>query len=421
MGGVGDELALGLIAAELVGAVADDEQRRALGGQVAGADRVGAVADADVIALGAAAVGRAADPGAQRVDDRAVIADQLLRGRVGEADVAVGIDDDHRLVERGEDRRETVALGGERVEGLGEGDPHRVERPAEVADLIPPARVHRGVEMSFGELAGGGGEPLDPRGDQAGDEEADQPSDQHRDDQRRQPLPGQCVERRLDLLGALRDRQQHPGDALVADDDDGDHRPVPGQVRVDVEIPLERRRDGAAVAADRVDVEAGDGCGGDQLRHPGRRVVVEPGAEVLGGRGVPDRLDRGVRPRQPSRRELRLDLLADAQRPPDGEVLGAALGGPLARSGDDDVDGRTGQDPDRREHQPEPEPDAERSALLDRLDRRTLAGHRQLRRRRAGRRWRGCGHLPLLSRRRPRRHPAAPRPDGRARRAPGPR
>ena len=32
VGGVGDELALGLIAAQLLGAVADDEQRRPLGG-----------------------------------------------------------------------------------------------------------------------------------------------------------------------------------------------------------------------------------------------------------------------------------------------------------------------------------------------------------------------------------------------------
>ena len=43
--GVGDELALGLVAPQLLGAVADDEQGRALGRQVAGADRVDALAD----------------------------------------------------------------------------------------------------------------------------------------------------------------------------------------------------------------------------------------------------------------------------------------------------------------------------------------------------------------------------------------
>ena len=152
MGGVGDELALGLVAAKLLGPVADDEQHRALGREVAGADRGDPVLDRDVVALRAAAVGGAPDPGPQGVDDQAVASDQRRRGGVGEADVAVGVDDDHRLRQRLEDGGEAVALRRERVERLGEGDAHRVERPAEVADLVAPARVERLVEMALGEL-----------------------------------------------------------------------------------------------------------------------------------------------------------------------------------------------------------------------------------------------------------------------------
>ena len=303
VGGVGDELALGLVAAELLGAVADDEQGGALGRQVAGADREDPLADRDVVALGAAAVGGAADPGPQGVDDGPVLADQAGGRGVGEADVAVGIDDDHRLVERGEDRRQPVALGGERVERLGEGDPHRIERPPEIADLVSAARIHGRVEVALGELTGRRGEPLDPGGDQARDQEADQAGDQDRDDR----APSAAGRR-----SAWRAERTSSGRSEI----DSSTPCTPwletswtativrsfGLVGADVEVAVERGRHGLGPAPDRGDVRPATVAGLTSFGGvPGRRVVVEPGAEVLARAGLPEDVDGSVGLRHPGR------------------------------------------------------------------------------------------------------------------------
>ena len=74
--GVGDELALGDLAAQLLGAVADHGEHRALGRQLAGVERVDAVADPQRVVLGHRPARGAAQPGDQRRDRAAVGADQ---------------------------------------------------------------------------------------------------------------------------------------------------------------------------------------------------------------------------------------------------------------------------------------------------------------------------------------------------------
>ena len=95
--GVGDELALGDLAAQLLGAVANDREHRVLGRQLAGVERVDAVADPQRVVLDHALGAGAAQPRDERLDRPAVLADQVGGGGVGEANLAVGLDDHHRV------------------------------------------------------------------------------------------------------------------------------------------------------------------------------------------------------------------------------------------------------------------------------------------------------------------------------------
>ena len=179
VGGVGDELALGDLAAQLLGAVADDRQHRALGRQLAGVERVDAVADPQRVVLGhGPRARRRRSHGTSGADRLAVGADQVPRGGVGEAHLAVGLDHHDRVGERLEDRREPVALLAQGAERLAQGAAHRLQRPAEVGDLVAPAgALERLVELALADPRGALGEPLDPRGDRARDQERDQDRD----------------------------------------------------------------------------------------------------------------------------------------------------------------------------------------------------------------------------------------------------
>ncbi len=161
--------------AQLLGAVADDGQDGVLGGQLARRHRVDALLDRQLVLGRHAALAGALQAGAQRRRRAPVLVDQRCGGRVGEADVA-GLtgDDHHGFVERVEDRREPVALGGKRVEGLcaaphafargrGRGRRSRRAREASSGTSSRPSAIR---PRAFGQ-------PLDSAGDQAGDEETD--------------------------------------------------------------------------------------------------------------------------------------------------------------------------------------------------------------------------------------------------------
>ena len=92
--GVGDELALGLLALELLGAVADDHQHGVLGRHPPGLHAVDPVIDREHRDLVGAALGGATQGRDQRRRGLAV-ADEPLAGGVGEAHLAVLADHDH--------------------------------------------------------------------------------------------------------------------------------------------------------------------------------------------------------------------------------------------------------------------------------------------------------------------------------------
>ncbi len=126
--GVGDELALGDLAAKLLGAVANHGQHRLLSGQQAGGEPVDVVADPQRVVLDDRAALGAAKPRDQRLDRAAVGGDQVVGRGVGEPHLAVGRDHHHRVRERLEDRREPVALLAQGAERLASG--RRASAPA---------------------------------------------------------------------------------------------------------------------------------------------------------------------------------------------------------------------------------------------------------------------------------------------------
>ena len=139
VGGVGDEVGFGELAAHLFGAVADDGEHGALVGQGAGLHRVGAVADPQRRVGGEADLGGAAQLRQHRLGRAAErsssSAAALLEKRTG----AVVVDDHHRVGEAVEDRLQLVAVGGEHAEALLQRGAHRVEGAGEVADLVAAA------------------------------------------------------------------------------------------------------------------------------------------------------------------------------------------------------------------------------------------------------------------------------------------
>ena len=182
VGGVGDEVGFGELAAHLVGAVADDGEDGALVGQGAGLHRVGAVADAQRRVGGEADLGRAAQLGQHRLR-RAPAFEQLRGGAVGEAHRPLVVDDHHRVVEAVEDRLELVAVGGEHAEALLQRGAHRLQGAGEVADLVRPGDLERSVEAPRRHFARGLGEAQDSARDRGRDQEAGEDADQQGDDQ----------------------------------------------------------------------------------------------------------------------------------------------------------------------------------------------------------------------------------------------
>ena len=151
---------------------------------------------------------------------------------------------------------ESIALRGEGVERLGQGDPHRVERAAEVADLVAAARIHRGVEVALRELAGRRRQALDAGGDQAGDQEADQRRDEHRDDQRGEALPASACRADRTSSGRSEIDSSTPWMPWTPTSCTATSVRSLGQIGIDVEVAVEGRRDRLPPTADRVDVEA---------------------------------------------------------------------------------------------------------------------------------------------------------------------
>ena len=212
------------------------------------------------------------------------------RCRVREANRAVLADHDHRVGEAVEDRREPVALGGEHAEGLAELLAHRVERAAQVADLVAAAGRQWRVEVAGRHLLRRASQPPHPDRDQRGDHEADQDPDRNRDQQRPEAIAAKLIER-----PGQRGRWVRPDDhraphrhVTVAENRCRGDRDVPGQARAVaavVEGDAKRlrlvrdggqagevlpRREGVAVPVERPDLEVpgvrqGKDVGGVQL------------------------------------------------------------------------------------------------------------------------------------------------------------
>ena len=190
VGGVGDEVGFGQLAAHLVGAVAGDDEDGALVGQGTGAHRVGAVADPQRRVGGEADVGGPLQVSPHRLRWVAVVVEQLAGGAVGEAQGTVVVDDDDGVGEAVEDRFQLVAVGGEDAEALLQRGAHRVQRAGEVADLVAAAALQRRVEGAGGHLAGGAREA----GDAVGDADRDQEADEDAEGDRAEHGPGPIAE-----------------------------------------------------------------------------------------------------------------------------------------------------------------------------------------------------------------------------------
>ena len=184
VGGVGDEVGFGELAAHLFGAVADDGEHGALVGQGAGLHRVGAVADpqrrvggeAD---LGGAARGAAASPraGGRRSSSSAAALLEKRTGPSSSTTITASVRPSKIASSLLRSAVSTPKLSFSEA---------RIESRARARSPISsrPPRPQRRVEGARGHLAGGLGEARDAVGDRDRDQEAGEDADQHRDDQR---------------------------------------------------------------------------------------------------------------------------------------------------------------------------------------------------------------------------------------------
>ena len=222
--GVGHELALRELAAKPCGPIAHDGQHGVLGRQIADPDRVDPIAHPQTVVLGGAALGGAHEPGNQHVDCLSVGPDQGLGGPIREPHLPLRADDHDRVVERVEDRRQTIPLRRQRPERLAQRDPHRLQSRPEIGDLVASACPLEGlVEPSFRDSSRAASQPFDSRGDRRGDQKSDHDRDRDRDRGRRQTIPAQGVDGSRDLLGPLGPSQHRARDTTVAKDRRRDH------------------------------------------------------------------------------------------------------------------------------------------------------------------------------------------------------
>ena len=199
-----------------------------------------------------------------------------------------------------------------------QGAAHRLERPAEVGDLVAPSGAHEWlVEAALADPRRAVGEPLDPGGDRARDEETEHERDRDRDPHRRKAVAAPGLDRLADLRRRHRAGDDHAGDPSGAEDragDDGD----PARKLLDVAEPGKPGGDRAARVRDLEQADAGRGLGADpapvSVEHPCRVAGLDHAVEGRGGllvRSTPDRVGgaHGARDREVG------ELLAGSTRP----------------------------------------------------------------------------------------------------------
>ena len=170
MRGVGDEVASRALELGLGGDVAQDDDRGEVGlaadGVGQGLERALAVDEDDVLDIAAAPrlvpdVGDVVGEGTSELGaDRKVAPEEFGRGGVGDRHAAVGRDADHALAEIVEEDLDAVLLELDLGEGVAQALGHRVERLAELPDLVLEADGHGHGEIAARHRLGARLDPL---------------------------------------------------------------------------------------------------------------------------------------------------------------------------------------------------------------------------------------------------------------------
>ena len=265
------------------------------------------------------------EPWADQLAHLAIGLDERLGGGIGEAHLALRSDNHHPVGERVEDRGEAVALRRKGAECLAERNPHRLERPPQVGDLVTAAKpLEWLVELALGDAARAAGEPLHPYGDRRRDEEPDDNRDDHSDDRGGKAVTADRVDRPRQGLRLIRMDEQRSPQVAITEDRSGDHRRPVGQP-VNGTRPLQRILDDREVVVDIV-------------RHDPPR---EPRGDQLAVAVVDPRRESGIRDAGKCGRRLLGHAAADpvgkAHGAPHRDVRGALAGRLVARPGEEQI------------------------------------------------------------------------------------